>query len=80
MIESPILQKLFREIELKTRQTVILETLEDRFGPVPVDVSASVRVIQDEIHLQILTHDAYTCLSLDAFRQTLTPPQDPTAN
>jgi hypothetical protein len=80
MIESPILQKWLHEGEVKTRQTILLETVEDRFGPIPADISASVRVVQDEARLKLLNRAANTCDSLDAFRLALTPPQNPTAN
>jgi hypothetical protein len=79
MIESPILQEWFHERDVATRQTVILESLEARFGgPVPPDVSAAIRVIADEERLKQLNRALLACATLDAFRQVLTPPQAPT--
>jgi hypothetical protein len=81
MIESPALKRWFRETEIETRQTVILESLEAKFGsPVPADVSAAVRVIQDENRLKQLLPLVYSSLTLDAFRQVLTAPQTPATN
>ncbi|MCI0700773.1 MAG: hypothetical protein L0241_06805 [Planctomycetia bacterium] len=81
MIESPVLQEWFAERDIKTRQTIILESLETRFGnPVPPDVSAAVRVIADENRLKQLLPLVYSSASLDAFRQVLTPPQTPATN
>jgi hypothetical protein len=78
MIESPLLDELFAERDLKTRQAVILESLEARFGgPVPVDVSAAVRVIPDEERLKKLLPFVYSCATLDDFRRALALPQTP---
>jgi hypothetical protein len=74
MLEIPILQKAFREREVATRQAVILEALESRFGPVPADISAAVRLVEDDARLKALTAAAYTCDSLDTFRTHLTTP------
>jgi hypothetical protein len=80
MIESPILQKWLREGKVKTIQELILKKLEDRFHSVPNDVSAAVWLVTDQPNLESLLDCAYSCDSLDAFRQALTPPQHPTAN
>lgn len=79
MIESPLLTKWFKQRDVATRQAVVLESLEARFGsPVPPDVSAAVRVIDNEARLKALLPKVYSCETLDAFRQALTPPQSPT--
>jgi hypothetical protein len=81
MIESPILQEWLTEHEVKVRQTVVLEALEAHFGtPVPADVSAAVRVVQDETRLKELHRAAITSATLDDFRTLLTPAQPPAAN
>lgn len=78
MIETPLLTKWFRERDVAMRQRVVLEALEARFGaPVPNDVSAAVRVIDNEERLQALLPLAYSSDSLSAFRQALTPPANP---
>jgi hypothetical protein len=79
MIESPLLDELFAEREIKTLQGVVLEKLENRFGAVPADVSAAVRVVTNQPRLKSLLDAAYSSATLDAFRQTLTPPQAPAA-
>jgi hypothetical protein len=76
MIESPVLQKWFRETEIEKRQAVILESLEAHFGgPVPADVSAAVRVVHDETRLKALLPLAYSSSTLDEFRKALSLPQ-----
>ena len=80
MIESPILQKWLREGEVKTLHKVILDGLEARFGSIPEDLSASIRLVQDPDRLTATYKYLYTCASLDAFRQALTTPQNTTAN
>ncbi|MBY0458200.1 MAG: hypothetical protein K2V38_12740 [Gemmataceae bacterium] len=77
MIESPVLTKWFKQCEAATRQTVIIESLENCFGPVPADVSAAVRVINDEDELKELNKKAVTCATLNDFRTALNPPQNP---
>ena len=79
MIESPVLEKWFRQRDVATRQTIILEILDSRFGPVPAEVSAAVRVVADEDRLREITRTASTSPTLDAFRQNLAPPP-PAAN
>lgn len=79
MIESPVLQRWFQETAIETRQNVILESLEGKFGgPVPADVSAAVRVITDENRLKQLLPLVYSSVTLDVFRQSLAALQAPT--
>lgn len=78
MLELPLLKEWFLEKEIKTRQAVILEAIEARFGtPAPADVSAAVRVVQDENKLKDFTLAAYTCATLEDFRRVLNLPQSP---
>lgn len=72
MIESPVLQRWFRERDVATRQAVLLELLEVRFGQIPADVSATVRLIQDEARLKSLLAPASAVATLDDFRAALT--------
>jgi hypothetical protein len=71
MIESPILQKWLREDKVKTLHQVIMDGLEAKFGSIPDDLSATIRLIQDPDKLTTAYKVLYTCSSLDAFRQTL---------
>ncbi len=73
MIESPILQDWLQEQDIRTRQQMVLTKLERRFGPVPADVGASVRVVTDPTRLEAMLDAAYAAASLDAFRQALAP-------
>ncbi|MBP3957994.1 hypothetical protein J8F10_22290 [Gemmata sp. G18] len=80
MIESPVLEKWFRQRDIAAYHRAILEGLEVRFGPVPDDVSAAVRVIADEARVVELHKASYVCTSLDDFRARLAqslPPQAP---
>lgn len=76
MIESPVLDEWFAEREIRIRRTIILEILEGRFGPVPADLSAAVRTIDQEPGLKEATRLAYTCPSFDAFRAALNQPSN----
>lgn len=77
MIESPVLQEWFAEREIKTLQGVVLKKLESRFGPVPADVSAAVRVVSDTTRLEALIDAVYGSDTLDAFRRAVAPPANP---
>ena len=77
MIESPVLEKWFRQREIAAYHRAILEGLEVRFGPVPEDVSAAVRVITDEERVAEVRRASYVCTSLDDFRARLTQPTSP---
>lgn len=72
MFESPVLIELFEERDVKTRRGVLLEILETRFGPVPSDVSAAIRVVDDITHLKGLQVHAVRASSIDNFRTQLT--------
>jgi hypothetical protein len=74
MIESPVLQRWLRESKAEALQGAVLKALASRFPPVPADVSATVRLIEDEDRLNTLIAAAYTADSLDAFRTHLTTP------
>jgi hypothetical protein len=67
MIESPVLEKWFRQREAAVIQSVILKKVETRFGAVPPDVSAALRVVTDLSRLESLLDAAYGSGSLDAF-------------
>jgi hypothetical protein len=67
MIESPLLQKVAAEASHK----LILDTLKDRFGSTPRDVTKRLRKIIDEKKLRRLNLIAIKCADLDAFREAL---------
>src|SRR5262245_776084 len=84
MIESPYLQEIVQERLQEVLQERlaershkhILRTLTRRFGPVPEDVSAELRVVQDESRLDDLLDWAHACPDLDAFRARLAAPPE----
>jgi hypothetical protein len=75
MIESPLIQELVAEEAGKrictSLHTGIATLLQARLGPVPADVDARLRAIQDEPVLQHLIVQAGTCPDFDAFRAQL---------
>lgn len=77
MIESPILQDWLQEQDLKTRCGLVLSKLERRFGTVPADVSAAVRVVAAPERYEELLDSAYAVATLDEFRRALGLPQKP---
>ncbi|WP_439630996.1 hypothetical protein [Gemmata sp.] len=77
MIESPVLEKWFRQREAEKVRNLILKKLEARFGPTPAEVVAGVRLVTDEARLEALLDAAYASPALDDFRAALTPPQSP---
>ncbi len=72
MIESPVLQRWMRESEVAACQSMLLGAIGRRFGAVPPDVSASVRLISDQPRLEALLDAAYASATVDDFRTALT--------
>jgi hypothetical protein len=72
MIESPVLKKWLRESEVAAYQSMLLGAVSRRFGTVPPDVSATVRLITDHPRLELLLDSAYSAATLDDFRAALT--------
>jgi hypothetical protein len=71
MIESPLVQELVAEGRQQALHRAILDVLEARFGAVPADVSAAVRLKVDEAALHALVKLAASCPDLAAFRAQL---------
>ena len=71
MIESPMLREILAENTQQTTHRHTLRLLEKRFGPVPAEVSAAVRLTVDEMALDALLDLAATCPDLDSFRAHL---------
>lgn len=72
MVESPVLQSWFRERDIAVFHRAVLDGIEVRFGSVPEDVSAAVRLSDNLDRLTALHKATYTCGSLDDFRALLT--------
>jgi hypothetical protein len=70
-IVSPTVEELVAERIQQVRQHNILLALEARFGPVPEEVSAAVRLAVDEAELSALVKLAASCPDLDTFRAHL---------
>jgi hypothetical protein len=71
MIESPVLQAFLAQGRREVKQQVILRILAARLGPVPEDLAASVKTINDEQKFDALVDAAAVCPDLEAFRQRL---------
>lgn len=71
MIESPLIQEIVSEAQLKTAHEDILGVLQTRFKTVPSDIKAALCAILDRKRLRDLLSLAVTCPHLDAFRGAL---------
>jgi hypothetical protein len=67
MIESPVLQGLLAEQMHKAT----LGILEDRFGPVPADITTALQAITNGDRPLALNRFAARCPDLDTFRRQL---------
>ncbi len=67
MVKSP----LIRELVAEQKHEDILGFLEERFGPIPRDVSDPLRRVEDRKRLMDLVRFAARCSDLDSFRQRL---------
>jgi len=64
-------QEGLREGVIVTRQKVVLDALEIRFGQVPDSIRESIEAIQDEARLRSLHQTAIQAESLEAFARAL---------
>jgi len=71
MIESPLLNELIAEKVAEERQQALLNFLEARFGPMPVDLLHRVKDVTKADRLEQLTKQAALCSDLESFRQEL---------
>ena len=71
MIESPVLQEVLRESNVKTTQNLLIRVLTRRFGQLPADLIAALTTIADEARLNTLMDVAVDCPDLESFRQHL---------
>jgi hypothetical protein len=71
MIESPMIKELLAERTRQTMHHLILRVRQNRFGQLPDEVSAAVRLTIDEAALKTLFDLAIDCPDLGAFRAHL---------
>jgi hypothetical protein len=71
IIESPLVQELLAQNTQETRQADILTFLEGRFGEVPLEIAAELRLVKDKQKLQDLSRFAGQCPDLAAFQARL---------
>jgi hypothetical protein len=83
MIEnmSPFVQEMRAIVGRKEIQSMILEILEDRFGPEASELRAAVELVEDRSRLKELNRLAVTCANLDTFKAAIgfTLPAQPEA-
>ncbi len=71
MEESWVVRELLTEREVETMQDDLLLFLKGRFGTLPEDLVAAVKVIQQTPRLEELIDWAAQCSDLNAFRSRL---------
>jgi hypothetical protein len=71
MIESPLIEELMAQSWQDAFHQAIVGSLESRFGSVPPDVAAAIRLIADKHKLAELNRVAATCHDLEAFRAAI---------
>ena len=71
MMISPLVQEIVDEQRQQTAHEMILVALDQRFGSVPVEVSAAVRLTTEKSALDALMRLACSCPDLAAFRTHL---------
>ncbi len=76
-IESPLIQELLEEVRRDTAHTNIIAVLRSRFGAVPEELAAQIRMIGDLPILHLLLEEAATCADLDVFRNSFPLEADP---
>jgi predicted transposase YdaD len=69
--ESPLIQEIVEETRVKTVRGMVLETLETRFGELPLEIAERLNTVVDERRLRRLATEAWQCASLDDFRAHL---------
>jgi hypothetical protein len=70
MIESPLCQEIVAEAKSEAMQRIVLDTLEDRFGPEAKYVEPQLKAVSFD-QLRELARFARKCRSLASFRKRL---------
>lgn len=71
IVESPLVQELLAQKAQEAVQASILDFLEGRFGLVPLETAAELRLVKDEQRLHELSRFAGQCPDLAAFQARL---------
>jgi hypothetical protein len=71
MIESPLIQELVTETTLQTMRRAIVRILLGRFGTLPAELEAELRIVTNEKQLDELLSYSVQCPDLAAFRAKL---------
>ena len=69
--DNPFLAGIAREAVRGNAHEIILESLEENFGPVPEEVQQRVRRITDEVRLRVLIRKAIRSESLQKFLEQM---------
>jgi hypothetical protein len=71
MIESPLIDEIVSEAEVKARHEDIIEVLRTRFGAVPSELADRIRSVTSEDGLTQLIRSAAMCKDLEVFGKSL---------
>jgi hypothetical protein len=71
MIESPLIQEIVADARREERVAVILDLLQDKFGPHGPDIAAGLAQVKEQEKLRRLSLHAATCASPQAFEERL---------
>jgi hypothetical protein len=71
MIESPLIKELVEEAQAEAKQQAIIGFLESRFGPLPEELTYSLRDITEVKRLDEIVRLAARCADLPAFHKHL---------
>ncbi|MCC5840467.1 MAG: hypothetical protein JJT96_10095 [Opitutales bacterium] len=67
-------QEVLQASYLESKVESILIVLEERFGPIPAEISTAVSSIKDLSELRVLLRTAVLCADLNTFRASLQLP------
>lgn len=77
MIESPLLERLFSEKEIKTKRQDLERVLRSRYGSITPEVSAAIQSINSAARLDELLDQSQHYHNLESFREELQRGQQP---
>ena len=71
MIESPLLERLFTERDVRTKRQALEQFIEGRFGTIPNDIAAAIEGVSNLRTLDELIKSSSRCNDLESFRTHL---------
>ncbi len=71
IIETPLIQEIVEDSKREDRVSLIIQVLQEKFGPVGPNISAGLAQVKEMEKLPRLLLHAATCKSLQDFEQRL---------